>query len=123
MIAVDTSAWIDYLGGSAGAKSALVDTALANKQVVLPPVVLSELLSNPKAAPTLIALFLAVPLLAIEDGFWERATSLGGVESLIEHRASYEGAQSPCPPDLLRLSAGIEDVEDLWRDLDQTLSG
>ena len=54
---------------------------------------------------------------------WKRATSLGGVESLIEHRASIEGANSPCPPDLLRLSAGIEDVEDLWRDLDQALSG
>jgi cystathionine gamma-synthase len=52
---------------------------------------------------------------------WKRATSLGGVESLIEHRASVEGAGSPCPPDLLRLSAGIEDVEDLWRDLDQAL--
>jgi cystathionine gamma-synthase len=54
---------------------------------------------------------------------WKRATSLGGVESLIEHRASVEGASSPCPPDLLRMSAGIEDVEDLWRDLDQALRG
>ncbi|PSC04768.1 cystathionine gamma-synthase [Alsobacter soli] len=52
---------------------------------------------------------------------WKRATSLGGVESLIEHRASIEGAGSPCPPDLLRLSAGIEDVEDLYADLDQAL--
>jgi cystathionine gamma-synthase len=54
---------------------------------------------------------------------WKRATSLGGVESLIEHRASIEGPNSPCPPDLLRLSAGIEDVDDLWRDIDQALSG
>ena len=53
---------------------------------------------------------------------WKRATSLGGVESLIEHRASIEGANSPCPPDLLRLSAGIEDVEDLWRDIDRALT-
>ncbi len=53
---------------------------------------------------------------------WKRATSLGGVESLIEHRASIEGPGSPCPPDLLRLSAGIEDAEDLWRDLDRALS-
>lgn len=49
------------------------------------------------------------------------AESLGGVESLIEHRASIEGAGSPCPPDLLRLSTGIEDVEDLYADLDQAL--
>ncbi len=54
---------------------------------------------------------------------WKRATSLGGVESLIEHRASVEGPGSPCPPDLLRLSAGIEDVEDLWRDIDRALAG
>ena len=60
---------------------------------------------------------------AARVSLWKRATSLGGVESLIEHRASYEGPESPCPPDLLRLSAGGEDVEDLWRDLDQALRG
>ena len=54
---------------------------------------------------------------------WKRATSLGGVESLIEHRASVEGPSSPCPPDLLRMSAGIEDVEDLWRDIDRGAAG
>jgi cystathionine gamma-synthase len=52
---------------------------------------------------------------------WKRATSLGGVESLIEHRASVEGADSPCPPDLLRLSVGLEDPDDLTADLDQAL--
>ena len=60
---------------------------------------------------------------AARVSLWKRATSLGGVESLIEHRASIEGADSPCPPDLLRLSAGIEDVEDLWRDLDRRARG
>jgi cystathionine gamma-synthase len=54
---------------------------------------------------------------------WKRATSLGGVESLIEHRASIEGAGSPCPPDLLRLSTGIEDAGDLFADLDRALRG
>ncbi|PWS37547.1 cystathionine gamma-synthase [Falsiroseomonas bella] len=52
---------------------------------------------------------------------WKRATSLGGVESLIEHRASIEGAGSPCPDDLLRLSTGIEDPADLYADLDRAL--
>jgi cystathionine gamma-synthase len=52
---------------------------------------------------------------------WKRATSLGGTESLVEHRASVEGAGSPVPTDLLRLSAGIEDVRDLIADLDQAL--
>jgi len=52
---------------------------------------------------------------------WKRATSLGGVESLIEHRASVEGAHSPCPPDLLRLSVGLEDPDDLIDDLERAL--
>jgi cystathionine gamma-synthase len=53
---------------------------------------------------------------------WKRATSLGGVESLIEHRGSVEGAGSPCPMDLLRLSAGIEAAKDLIADLEQALA-
>jgi cystathionine gamma-synthase len=52
---------------------------------------------------------------------FKRATSLGGVESLIEHRASIEGPGSPCPPDLLRLSCGIEDEDDMFADLDECL--
>ena len=53
---------------------------------------------------------------------WKRATSLGGVESLIEHRASIEGAGSPAPVDMLRLSTGIEDAGDLIADLEQALA-
>ena len=51
------------------------------------------------------------------------ATSLGGVESLIEHRATVEGPESPVPPNLLRLSIGIENVSDLIEDLEQALAG
>jgi cystathionine gamma-synthase len=53
---------------------------------------------------------------------WKRATSLGGTESLVEHRASVEGAGTPAPADLLRLSVGIEDVGDLIADLEQALA-
>lgn len=53
---------------------------------------------------------------------WKRATSLGGVESLVEHRASVEGQGSPCPPDLLRLSVGLEAATDLIADLEQALA-
>ena len=52
---------------------------------------------------------------------WKRATSLGGVESLIEHRASVESPGSGTPDDLLRLSTGIEDAGDLIADLEQAL--
>jgi cystathionine gamma-synthase len=58
---------------------------------------------------------------AAQVRLWKRATSLGGVESLIEHRASVEGPGSPCPPDLLRLSVGLEDPDDLMNDLAQAL--
>src|SRR6266851_5548666 len=58
---------------------------------------------------------------AARVGIWKRATSLGGVESLIEHRASVEGPDSPAPPDLLRLSVGIEDPQDLLADLETSL--
>jgi cystathionine gamma-synthase len=52
------------------------------------------------------------------------ATSLGGVESLIERRARYElDAAHGTPPTLLRLSVGIEHVEDIWADLNQALTG
>ena len=49
------------------------------------------------------------------------ATSLGGVESLVEHRASVEGPLSQVQPNLLRLSVGIEDVDDLIADLNQAI--
>ena len=55
-------------------------------------------------------------------GVFTRATSLGGVESLIEHRYSIEGENSPIPQDLVRLSIGIEDVDDLIADLEQALA-
>ena len=53
---------------------------------------------------------------------FKRATSLGGVESLIEHRRSQEGPSSPVPDDLLRLSVGIEAAGDLVADLDAALA-
>jgi cystathionine gamma-synthase len=52
---------------------------------------------------------------------FKRATSLGSVESLAEHRASVEGPNTTCPADLVRLSIGIEDAEDLAADIAQAL--
>jgi cystathionine gamma-synthase len=52
---------------------------------------------------------------------WKRATSLGGVESLVEHRASIEGPDSAAPADLLRMSVGLEDASDLIGDIERAL--
>ena len=54
---------------------------------------------------------------------FHNATSLGGVESLVEHRGPVEGPGSPVPDDLVRLSIGIEDADDLVADLEQALGG
>jgi len=53
---------------------------------------------------------------------FKRATSLGSVESLAEHRASVEGPGTTCPADLVRLSAGVEHAEDLLADIAQALA-
>lgn len=52
---------------------------------------------------------------------FQQATSLGGVESLVEHRRSIEGPESKTPGNLLRLSIGLEHVDDLWEDLNSSL--
>jgi cystathionine gamma-synthase len=54
-------------------------------------------------------------------GVWTHATSLGGVESLLERRRRWPLESATVPDDLIRLSFGIEDVADLWADLDQAL--
>lgn len=54
--------------------------------------------------------------LASKFKLFKQATSLGGVESLVEHRKSIEGPQSKTPGNLLRFSIGLEDVEDLWKE-------
>jgi cystathionine gamma-synthase len=58
---------------------------------------------------------------AAKTKIFTRATSLGGVESLIEHRASIEGAGTTSPEGLLRLSIGLENADDLIEDLDRAL--
>lgn len=58
---------------------------------------------------------------AARTQIWKRATSLGGVESLIEHRASVEGPDTHTPFDLLRLSVGVENTNDLIDDLDTAM--
>ena len=54
---------------------------------------------------------------------WLPATSLGGVESMLERRRRHGNEPATVPDDLVRLSVGIEDVEDLWRDLERALDG
>jgi predicted nucleic acid-binding protein len=76
MIAIDTSAWIAYFAGDSGRDVDLVGKALADSQVCLVPVVLTELLSDPRLPQRVAALLKDLPLLEITEGYWERAGSL-----------------------------------------------
>ena len=76
MIAVDTSTWIAYLEGGTGRDVELLDRALADRQVLMAPAVLTELLSDPKLAPEVAGLLVELPLLDVGAGYWQRAGEL-----------------------------------------------
>jgi cystathionine gamma-synthase len=63
----------------------------------------------------------AAQAVAESTHLWVHATSLGGVESLIERRRRWPAENPLVPEGLLRLSVGIEDPEDLWSDLSRAL--
>ena len=73
MIAVDTSSWIAFFQNEVGKDVMLVDQALADRQVCLPPVVFTEILSDPKLPKHVLSLLRVLPWLAPSDGYWERA--------------------------------------------------
>ena len=66
---------------------------------------------------------LAADLLCHKTSLWVHATSLGGVESSLERRRRWKGEPPSIPEGLVRLSVGVEDVEDLWDDLSGALDG
>jgi predicted nucleic acid-binding protein len=76
MIAADTSTWIAFLEGQPGEDTQALDKALADRQVWMIPVVLTELLSDP-GLPSRVAETLAgVPMIDLEPGYWQRAGAL-----------------------------------------------
>jgi predicted nucleic acid-binding protein len=76
MIAADTSTWVAFLEGGAGADIELLDRALADRQVLMVPVVLTELLSDPKLSSDVARTLSEVPLLQIGTDYWQRAGML-----------------------------------------------
>jgi predicted nucleic acid-binding protein len=73
MLAADTSSMVAFLQDGEGADVDLIQAALDQQQLVLPPVVLTELLSEPALPPAVRSLLAALPQLDIEPGYWERA--------------------------------------------------
>jgi predicted nucleic acid-binding protein len=76
MIAADSSTWIAYLGGGIGYDVGQLDRALESRQVLMVPVVLTELLSDPKLPPAVAEIIAEVPLIEIRAGYWQRAGEL-----------------------------------------------
>ncbi|MFY9742431.1 MAG: PIN domain-containing protein [Candidatus Sulfotelmatobacter sp.] len=76
MIAADTSTWIAFLEGEKARDTLLLDKALGDRQVVMVPVVLTELLSDPQLPSDVAETLMQIPVMEIEQGYWQRAGSL-----------------------------------------------
>ncbi len=76
MIAADTSTWIAFLEGRSGADALILDQALGDRQVLMVPAVLAELLSDPKLPVKVAETLCELPMLDIEPGYWQRAGQL-----------------------------------------------
>jgi len=90
MIAADTSTWIAFLEGGPGEDTRLLDRALEDRQVVMVPVVLTELLSDPSLPAEVIETLARVPMAEIGLGYWERAGLLRA-KVLAKHRKARLG--------------------------------
>jgi len=111
MIAVDTSSWIAFLDGSAGDDTTLVARTLADRQVCIPPAVLTELLSDPRLPARVARLLGELPLLDVLDGFWARAGALRATVLARRRRA-------PLADALIAQSCLDHDVGLVTRDVD-----
>src|SRR5205807_626947 len=76
LIAADTSTWIAFLEGSSGDDVRLLDRVLEDRQVVMVPALLTELLSDPKVPSKVSGTISEVPLIEISSGYWQRAGAL-----------------------------------------------
>ncbi len=76
MIAADTSTWIAFFEGEQGEDARLLDKALEDRQVLMIPVVLTELLSDPGLSGDVAKTLAEIPMIEIEPGYWQRAGAL-----------------------------------------------
>jgi predicted nucleic acid-binding protein len=90
VIAADTSTWVAYLQGDIAPDTQLLDQGLANRQVLMVPVVLSELLSDPKLSSSAAKTLSDLPIVQIEAGYWNRAGFLRA-QILAKHRKARLG--------------------------------
>ena len=111
MIALDSSSLIAYLGGDQGADVDAVELALEQRQGALPPVVLTEMLSERRLPAPVRELLLQLPLLGAGDGYWERA---GLLRALVMQR----GRRAPVADVLIAQSCLDHNAPLVTRDAD-----
>lgn len=111
MIAADTSTWIAFLEGKTGADMLLLDQALDDRQVLMVPVVLSELLSDPKLPAKIADMLAELPMVEVEAGYWQRAGALRA--KVLGHRRKARLADA-----LIAQSCIDRDIALLTRDRD-----
>src|SRR5690348_2559943 len=73
MMAADTSTWIAYFEGADAPDTALLDRALSDRQILMLPVVLAELISDPKLPSEVTEMLLDLPMVELQPGYWYRA--------------------------------------------------
>jgi predicted nucleic acid-binding protein len=87
VIAADTSSWIAFLEGGSGEDVQLLDRALEDRQVVMVPVVLTELLSDANLPSDVAETISEVPLIEVASGYWQRAGALRAKVLAKRHKA------------------------------------
>ena len=111
MICIDTSSMIAYLQGAAGQDITVIDHALQDQIAVFSPVTLTELLSAPNLSTTLRQTFLGIPILPLQDGFWERA-------GLLRAKILAKGAKARLADTLIVQTCLDHDIPLVTRDQD-----
>lgn len=111
MIAADTSTWVSFLEGESGEDTSRLDRSLVDRQVLMIPVVLTELLSDPKLNPDIVQTLSEVPLLEIALGYWERA-------GLLRAKILYRGRKARLGDALIAQSCIDGETTLLTRDRD-----
>jgi predicted nucleic acid-binding protein len=111
VIAVDSSSFIAYLSGGHGTDVDATALAMEHRQAALPPVVLTELVSDPAVSSDVKSLLASLPILDVLDGYWERV-------GLLRARILAQGRKARLADTLITQSCLDHDVELVTRDRD-----
>lgn len=111
MIAIDTSSLVAFFAGDSGTDTDAVDECLLQRHAVLPAVVLSELLSDPKLQPAVARTLRGFPCLGLSEGYWERAGNL-------RRRLLSRGLKARLADTLIAQSCIDHNIPLITRDLD-----